>query len=339
MGYLLAQSGTLTVNMIYCGFFPWPKRYPTMRRTLLIITALFLMLGTYLSVAYIPHEVAHTVKLPILKTPGKVGLYYEDFETFPAGENLKLAGWWMPAQQAKAILVFIHGGSSNRHSDFFKCLKFYRTMVHSGVSVAAIDLRNHGDSDSDGQGIQLGRSEQADARAAIHWARERDPELPIFAMGISMGGATVIHAAAAGADIEGLVLVDPLLDTRSAIRRAAWVQTGLPEWIFSAGAWAATEFHGLPYGENNALEVAAELDLPILLIQDPDDPVILATYARELSQRNQHVDLWEAPLIAGDHPEIPWRGRWGTHVAAFTVYPELVRDQILDFLAQNTHRR
>ena len=43
-------------------------------------------------------------------------------------------------------LVFIHGGGSNRTSSYFGSLDFYRAMVDQGIAVAAIDLRNHGES-------------------------------------------------------------------------------------------------------------------------------------------------------------------------------------------------
>ena len=106
-------------------------------------------------------------------------------------------------------------------------------MVEQGVSVLAFDLRNHGSSPGDGRGLQFGASERADAQAAITWARERQPGLPLYAMGISMGGATLIHAAADGVQADGLILLDPLLDTYSAFTAGAWTATGLPPALFT----------------------------------------------------------------------------------------------------------
>jgi len=61
--------------------------------------------------------------------------------------------------------------------------------------VAVINLRNHGESDTDGQGLQFGSTEKYDAEALINWARHKPPERPPVAMGFSMGGATGIQAA------------------------------------------------------------------------------------------------------------------------------------------------
>jgi pimeloyl-ACP methyl ester carboxylesterase len=270
--------------------------------------------------------------MPVTTTPADEGLAFEDFVVSPKDSELKLAGWWMPADNARATLVFIHGGGSNRTSNYFGCLQFYRAMVDRGVSVAAIDLRNHGVSDADGRGLQFGRTEKYDAEAAITWARNKNPDLPLFAMGISMGGATAIQAAYDGAAIDGLILLDSLLDTHDTFKQGATVETGLPPALFAASAWAATQFYGLPGGDEQALERAAELNLPILAIQDPDDPVTRAQYSRELAQRNTRVILWMAPAIDPQHPDLAWKERWGTHVSAFLFYPKETAAQILAFI-------
>jgi pimeloyl-ACP methyl ester carboxylesterase len=151
-------------------------------------------------------------------------------------------------------------------------------------------------------------------------------------MGISMGGATVIHAAATGLELDGLILLDPLLDTETAFTHGAWTETGLPPALFAVSAWSTVELFGLPGGATGSLEVGTGLQLPILLLQDPGDPVTLARHARELAERNPHVTFWLAPEVADDHPELGWRERWGSHVAAFAIYPQQTMEQILAFV-------
>jgi uncharacterized protein len=114
------------------------------------------------------------------------------------------------------------------------------------------------------------------------------------------------------------------------------VETGLPPALFAPSAWAATQFFGLPGGDDQALARAAALDLPILAIQDPDDPVTRARYSRELAQRNPRVTLWTAPPIDPQHPDLAWKERWGTHVSAFLFYPQETVAQILAFIASST---
>ena len=304
------------------------------RYWLLFITTLIV---AWVLLVYTPQAVQAVSPLPLTSSPADVGLTYESFTLQPADRDLELQGWWMPAKNARATLVFLHGGGSHRDSTFFSSIAFYKAMVSSGVSVAAIDLRNHGESDQDGHGLRFGLSEKWDAAALLDWARARSPHLPLYVMGISMGGATAIHTVADGAQVAGLVLLDPLLDTHSVIVNGAWVQTGLPRGLFHLSAWAAQAFHGMPGGSNGALALASELAVPTLLLQDPQDPVTEAVHARTLADKNPAVRYLELPPTdANTQASLAWRGRWGSHVAGFVLFPRTVKTEILAFMGLDT---
>jgi len=300
------------------------------------ILTTFLLLAVagyaYISLVHVPQLVTASDRVDLVERPSDVGLHYVEFQTQPTQEDLNLDGWWMPADDSQAVLVFIHGAGSSRHSTFFHSLDFYAQMVKNNISVVAIDLRNHGTSDGDETGLQYGRTESADALAAITWAKEHHPNQPVFAMGISMGGATIIHAAGKGAALEGLILLDPLLDSHSAVQRGATVSTNLPDWFFAPAAWASTAFYGLPSGKRQALAIAKTLTLPILLIQDPDDPVTIIKYADELARDNPHVAYWVAPAVDLSDPALAWKGGWGSHVAAFHMFPEKTTRRVVQFI-------
>ncbi len=300
------------------------------------VTALLLVACGYITLVAIPREAIKEQRNAVIGSPADVGVVFEEFVVSPTDSDLTLAGWWMPAQHARATLVFIHGAGSSRTSSYFGSLAFYRAMVAQGIGVVSIDLRNHGNSGSDGQGLQFGRTEKHDAAAAIAWARNKNPNLPLFAMGTSMGGATLIQAAHDGAQLDGLILMDSLLDTHDAFKQGAWVETGLPPALFALSAWAVTQFFGLPGGDEQALERAAALNLPILAIQDTNDPVTRARYSVELAQRNPRVTLWLVPAIDPQHPDLAWKERWGSHVSAFIFYPQETVAEIRAFIESVT---
>ena len=302
------------------------------RKSLLILVLLVGAASAYLALVAIPQASITVERIALTTSPADAGLEFEAFTISPQDSDLNLEGWWMPAANARAVLVFIHGGGSNRHSSYFDSLNFYRAMIDQGISVVVIDLRNHGASGSDKRGLQFGRTEKYDALAAINWARKKSANLPLFAMGISMGGATVIQAAAVGAKLDGLILLDALLDTEDTFKQGAWVETGLPPALFAVSAWAATTFYGLPGGDDQALLIAGALTLPILAIQDPDDPVTRAPYSTELARQNPSVTLWTAPTIDAAHPDLKWKNRWGSHVSAFQFYPRETVAQIMEFI-------
>ncbi len=303
-------------------------------KKLFLTCAIIFAIITWLLLYFIPNEMRFLPPYPITETPASVGLDFESFTLTIVNDKLTLEGWWMPARIPRANLVFIHGGGSNRHSDFFKSLEFYAAMVAQGISVAVVDLRNHGDSQSDDKGLQFGRTEMWDALALIAWTREKAPDIPLYAMGISMGGATLIHAANSGVSVDGLILLDPVLNTADVIVQSAWVETGIPPALFKASAWAAAAWHGMPGGDQQAGAIAARLRQPILLIQDPGDPVTRAVYARELAAENPAIQYWEAPPVSREAaPELEWRGRWGSHVTGYILFPDLVLEQIFAFMA------
>jgi len=304
-------------------------------RLSLVVTGTIAMVLLFLWLFAIPYSAVQPVHIDIEKSPEDVGLAYDNFSVVPDDKTLNIAGWWMPAENARASLVFIHGGGSARHSSFFDSVPFYADMVHAGVNVAAIDLRNHGLSGDDTSGVQFGLTEKYDALAAVRYARMRAPDLPVFLMGISMGGATAIHAAASNADITGLILLDPLLDTVDVFTRGATVQTGLPGSLFLPSAWSAQLFFGLPSGSSEADALARRLTLPVLLMQDPDDPVTRAVHARALAEENANIEMWMAPPIDGDHRDLMRRGRWQTHVMAYVAFPEKFTMRVLRFLKDN----
>lgn len=309
-----------------------------MKRIIACITLCALIATAYFVLVEIPSQLRFAPRTALETSPADLGMAYENFQISPADVDIKLHGWWMPAAQPAATLLFLHGGSSNRDSRFFEGLEFYQAMVAQGVSVAAIDLRNHGDSGSDDRGIQFGRTEYFDAQALVAWARQQRLQQPVVLMGISMGGATAIRAVHEGVDVDGLVLLDSLLDTQDAIKRAIWTQSGLPQTLVAPSAWAAVRFYGFPDGHEQPLALATHLDLPILVIQDPQDPVTRASYSKSLAAQNYQVRLWLAPEVPADHPALASKGRWGSHVAAFVLHPQDTVAQIMGFVQTLTEK-
>lgn len=305
-----------------------------MKRATTAVALLLLAVYAYLTLVEVPRQVRYPARTPITSSPADLGLAFEPFTISPDDNALELAGWWLPAQDARATLAFLHGGSSNRDSRFFKGLEFYRALVAAGISVATIDLRNHGASGGDATGVQFGRTERRDAQALAAWARARAPGKPLYLMGISMGGATAIHAVAGGLAVDGLVLLDPLLLTGPGLVNAVWAYTGIPPWLLAPARWAAPRWHGFPGPGAQAWDAALTLELPVLAIQDPGDPVTTAGPMRALAARNANISLWLAPEVAPDDPRLADKGRWGSHVAAFHLFPEQTIGRITDFMAR-----
>ena len=154
----------------------------------------------------------------------------------------------------------------------------------------------------------MGASEYSDVLAAKRWLDARfDSTQPLILCGLSMGGASAVYALATGMQADGLLLFDPVLNTRDVLERAGWVGSGLPTVLFRPMAYLAPIFWNLHYGNANALEVAKTVSLPTIIVQNKTDP---------------------------DDPCLASKGRWSTHASSFHCYPNWTMVQVENLLSQ-----
>lgn len=250
-------------------------------------------------------------------------------------DKLQLEAWWMPAENPRATLLFVHGAGSSRVSPFFNTLGFYDNLQKAGVSVFTFDQRNHGNSEYTDGYLRMGATEYRDVLAAREWLRGRtDNDKPVIICGLSMGGATSIYALANGMRADGLLLFDPMLNTRDSLERGGWVGYGLPSVLFRPMAYLAPLFWGLPYGESDALEVAKVLDLPIAIVQNKTDPITRSIWSEELAKASEAATIAFVPDIDASDPCMADKGRWGTHASSFHCHPDWTIEQVENLIAR-----
>jgi hypothetical protein len=121
-------------------------------------------------------------------TPAVADLAFEDVY-FEAGDGTPLHGWYVPAREARATLLFCHGNGGNISHRLDSILIFHRL----GLNVFIFDYRGYGMS----RGRPSEQGTEQDALAAWHWlAKEKqvNPEKLII-FGRSLGGAVAAGLA------------------------------------------------------------------------------------------------------------------------------------------------
>lgn len=119
-------------------------------------------------------------------------------------DDIRLAAWYTPPRPApsgggkEAVILLAHGYGDNRPE------WVYALLVKKGYGVLAWDARAHGE--SGGNTSTLGYLEVLDVKAALDFALSQPGVRHIGAWGGSMGGATMIRAAAEFPQIEALVV-------------------------------------------------------------------------------------------------------------------------------------
>ncbi len=268
-----------------------------------------------------------------ISTPASVGLAFENVVLTPMDQPIRIDAWWMPAEKPRATMLFVHGGGGDRVGLRFGQIDFYKVMHDRRVSVLAINLRNHGTSGQSSSGrMTFGREERFDVAAGQNWIKAKHPDLPLYATGISMGGATLVHAAAAGVVFERMIFFDPMLDNREVMQRATSAKLGGPVWLWGMtariGHWLANERQGLDDPKN----VTKKSKIPTLIITDQDDFVALPEHAAQLSLENPTIKHLALGVAGAKPSSVPMDGMVG-HVRAFQRHPDRVLAAVDQFLS------
>ena len=154
---------------------------------------------------------------PMLIGPAPDDLYAETVVI--TGQAGSTHGWWISGDTDKASVLLLHGIRANR----IAMLGRARLLARHGYSVLLIDLQAHGE--SPGEAITLGLRESAGVQVAREWIRRKRPGKPIGAIGVSLGGASILLGPSpSGFDAVVLEAVYP--DARQALRNRMTMRFG-----------------------------------------------------------------------------------------------------------------
>ncbi|MFH1868452.1 MAG: alpha/beta hydrolase [Candidatus Omnitrophota bacterium] len=151
---------------------------------IIIITA-----ALFLYIRYFEKRSIYFPTRPIETTPKHIGLYFEDIN-FKAADGLKLNGWFVPAKNAKATILFCHGNGGNISHRLEKISMFYKM----GLNTFIFDYRGYGKSEGSSSEKGLYRDTE-DAYNYLKECGKVDTE-NIILYGESLGGAVTIDLAA-----------------------------------------------------------------------------------------------------------------------------------------------
>jgi len=179
---------------------------------------------------------------------------------FVAGDGMRLAlrSWVPEARRPQAVILALHG--FNDYSNFFDEPSGFLAQRFPILSYA-YDQRGFGASDEAGgwAGVDVYADDLAAAARAV---KVRHPDLPLYILGESMGGAVVLVAEARGmlGDANGLILAAP----------AVWGRATMP-WYQRVALWFGA--HTLPWwtvtGEGLGIQPSDNIEMLIELGRDP----------------------------------------------------------------------
>jgi fermentation-respiration switch protein FrsA (DUF1100 family) len=256
---------------------------------------------------YAPH-VVHDM------TPASLGLEYRDV-TFPSREDhLQMHGWFIPgvlpdgSLTTRRTIIMLHGVRTNRADKDAGLLNLSGHLARHGFAVLAFDMRGSGLSPV--APLTLGHFEQRDVLGAVDFLQSGPfpyPELGrpgvIGGWGVSMGGATLLLAAAREPAIQAIVSDSAYADILPILQREIPLNSRLPR-LFTPGAlFAARILYGANYYAIRPAGVVASLaPRPVFFIHGADDVYISPSHMNELvaacTLSNAYAQTWLVPGAA-----------------------------------------
>ena len=110
--------------------------------------------------------------------------------TLTARDGEHLTAHWYPCENPQRIVLAMHGWRSAWNRDFGMIADF---LHQNRCSILFAEQRGQGE--SGGNCMGLGALERYDCADWAAWLSEKEPKLPIYLAGVSMGATTVLLAA------------------------------------------------------------------------------------------------------------------------------------------------
>ena len=272
-------------------------------------TAIFLSIALFVPVTFLSYRQAQAYLHPARSIASgdflrANNIKYQDIE-LTASDGVTLSAWYTPPQNGTVILQ-AHGYGAARSEEF------HAMFASHGYGVLAWDFRAHGKSGGDFS--TLGYYEQLDVEAALDYALAQPGVKHVGAWGGSMGGATIILAAAHRPEIEALV-IDSAFPTLEDVYKINIPVPILQPMIRSFAEWET----GTSIDKVRPVDEIGKISpRPVFIIDGWEGAAVTM---------NSPYRLYEA---AGD-PKILWTEEGVPHLNMYAYYREKYTRRVIDF--------
>jgi fermentation-respiration switch protein FrsA (DUF1100 family) len=250
----------------------------------------------------------------VTKTPADVGLTFQSL-SLQTEDGLQLASWYIPGRRPTAIIL-IHGINGNREA----MLPTATILAAAGYPLLLIDLRGHGE--SEGDRVSYGYYEARDVQAGVAFLAQQSDVTNIAALGTSLGGSAIIHAAAYEPRINAIIAQSTFSSLSHAIDDGFDDRSIFPRWPFAPlFIFLAEKYLSVTVDQVNSAQVLHNVaPRPVLIIHGRQDDLFPVEHAERLYQAaSEPKRLWIIEGLGHGDPALEQR--------------DLYQHRLLDFLA------
>lgn len=243
---------------------------------------------------------------------------HEDVEII-GDDNNKLQGWMIHSSSPKEspTVILIHGWNHTRAS----MISHINLFINNGYNVFAYDQRCHGASDVARMGF--GETEGKDFKKVLDYLVTRDDidVDKLVALGISLGGASIMYASPFEGKLKGIIWEGPwafdecmtgyMAENRFGLILGVLIKSAL---ALGAALWAGGKpNHGYPVKYIHKISPT-----PILFIRGNNDLTVPDVCAKAI-------------IDACPEPKETWFHNEGGHRKAIQYYPEEYQKRVISF--------
>lgn len=249
---------------------------------------------------------------------------YETVRFSSREEGIEIAGFYVPGEKNKPVVIVVHGLGSCKHKT--STLVPAGMLNKNGFHVLLIDVRDAGESTLEDGLSALGNEEYLDVLGAWDWLQTEKgfSSEQIGLMGNSMGAATSLIAFSKEPKLAA-VFVDAPFDNATQITSEELERNGYPQFLFYSG-WIA----GLLQGDNllsvNPYEgITNAGKRPLFIIHSKADTRVGVQHSYQLRERAEKEKVNATFWILEDIE----------HVQTAGAFPEEYEEKITTFFSAN----
>ena len=209
--------------------------------------------------------------------PVSIGLQFEDVR-FETADGIQLAGWFIPCNSARGVILFCHGNAGNISHRLGSIQIFHRL----GLDVFIFDYRGYGE--SEGKPTEHGTYQDAEAAWQYLIEERQINTSEIIVFGRSIGGALAAWLAQNHRP-GGLILESTFTSLRDA----------------AATIYHFPQIRRFVRFEYNTAEHLAGVDCPVLVVHSRDDEIMSFHHGQRLFELAAEPKMFLE--ITGPHNE------------------------------------
>lgn len=236
--------------------------------------------------------------------------------TIKSFDGTKLFARYYHTKDGAPLQIQFHGYRGSAFRDFCGGHALARELNHN---ILLVDQRSHGL--SHGKSITFGIKEARDAKAWCEYARGRFGNVPIFLVGVSMGGSTVIGASAYDLpeNVKGIIADCPFSSPRDIIKKVCSDMKLNPTLIYPLIKLGAILFGGFNPDSFSCEGAVENARVPMLILHGEADSFVPC----EMSKRIYEKCKSKCFLYTFEGAD---------HGISFLANPEKYKKAVYDFL-------